>query len=247
MMRENLSSGKSARVSKKRNDHLKRAREQRGWSQARVAEQVGTDAATVSRWERGYATPSPYFREKLCALFEQNAQDLGFLWNEQAASEQESLTLAPSVLSPPSQETSSIDRENDQTRDDPSRHARRLASLSYLLGWASGLCILLVIRENRFIRFHSLQSTLFFAGSQFILLTILVLMALTAPPAHTAVSNFPLDMLETGLALLFLVVGLLTLLIWVVGMVQAWQGKSFQVPFVGPLSKSIIAKRSEGR
>lgn len=61
------------------NRRLKQARELRGWSQARVAEKIGTDATTVSRWERGLFSPTPYFREKLCKLFEQNAEELGLL------------------------------------------------------------------------------------------------------------------------------------------------------------------------
>src|SRR5712664_2579036 len=61
------------------NRRLKQARELRGWSQAKVAEQIGTDATTVSRWERGMFFPTPYFRERLCALFEKNAEELGLL------------------------------------------------------------------------------------------------------------------------------------------------------------------------
>ncbi|HLG64821.1 MAG TPA: helix-turn-helix transcriptional regulator [Ktedonosporobacter sp.] len=61
------------------NRRLKQARELRGWSQAKVAEQLGTDATTVSRWERGLFSPTPYFREKLCALFGKNAAELGLL------------------------------------------------------------------------------------------------------------------------------------------------------------------------
>jgi transcriptional regulator with XRE-family HTH domain len=61
------------------NYRLKQARELRGWSQAKVAEQIGTDATTVSRWERGIFFPTPYFREKLCILFEKNAEELGLM------------------------------------------------------------------------------------------------------------------------------------------------------------------------
>lgn len=61
------------------NRRLKQARELRGWSQARVAEKIGTDATTVSRWERGLFSPTPYFREKLCKLFDQNAEELGLM------------------------------------------------------------------------------------------------------------------------------------------------------------------------
>src|SRR5947209_737161 len=61
------------------NRRLRQARELRGWSQAKVAEQIGTDATTVSRWERGLFSPTPYFRERLCALFSKNAEELGLL------------------------------------------------------------------------------------------------------------------------------------------------------------------------
>lgn len=61
------------------NRRLRQARELRGWSQAKVAEQIGTDATTVSRWERGLFSPTPYFREKLCQLFGKNAEELGLL------------------------------------------------------------------------------------------------------------------------------------------------------------------------
>lgn len=61
------------------NHRLKRARELRGWSQAGVAQQLDTDATTVSRWERGLFVPTPSFREKLCALFASNAEELGLM------------------------------------------------------------------------------------------------------------------------------------------------------------------------
>ena len=61
------------------NLHLKRARVQRGWSQEYVAREVGTDAFTVSRWERGVAMASPHFRQQLCALFGLSATELGLV------------------------------------------------------------------------------------------------------------------------------------------------------------------------
>src|SRR5215471_16389631 len=58
---------------------LKHERELRGWSQAKVAEEIGTTARTVSRWEHGFAVPYPYFREQLCTLFGKNAVELGLV------------------------------------------------------------------------------------------------------------------------------------------------------------------------
>jgi transcriptional regulator with XRE-family HTH domain len=58
---------------------LRQERLLRGWSQQEVGNHVGTDGYTVSRWERGRALPSPYFRQRLCDLFGKNAQALGLL------------------------------------------------------------------------------------------------------------------------------------------------------------------------
>ena len=69
------------------NKRLIQARLARGWSQEDVASQIGTEGNTVNRWERGRARPRPYFRQKLCDLFGQSAQDLGLvsLLQEQVA------------------------------------------------------------------------------------------------------------------------------------------------------------------
>jgi tetratricopeptide (TPR) repeat protein/transcriptional regulator with XRE-family HTH domain len=61
------------------NQRLKEARELHGWSQKYVAEQIGADHYYLSRWERGTAFPSPYYRSKLCTLFGLDAKALGLL------------------------------------------------------------------------------------------------------------------------------------------------------------------------
>lgn len=224
-------------MSKGRNEILKWEREQRGWSQARLAELIGTDAATVSRWERGYATPSPYFREHLCRLFEKSTQDLGFLPDKQAGSEQKQ---SPSLS--PIQESAFEEKSRPQLPDQQA-HAvdqlsRRLAGLSYLLGWVSGLFLFLLVREKRFVRFHSLQSLLFFGGSHVLSITLLVLLNVT----ETEHENWR-EYLGAGLALLLLLTILFTCIVWMMGMVQAWQGRSYQLPFVGPWGEQIVTKQ----
>ncbi len=64
---------------KKPNHFLRRAREQRGWSQERLAQELEVSPQTVSRWECGTAFPYPHFREKLCLLFEKSIEELGLV------------------------------------------------------------------------------------------------------------------------------------------------------------------------
>src|SRR5436853_5698269 len=58
---------------------LKAEREKRGWSLTKLAEVLGTTARTVSRWEQGLAVPYPYYRERLCVLYDKTAEELGLL------------------------------------------------------------------------------------------------------------------------------------------------------------------------
>src|SRR3954462_15929548 len=71
-------SGKESLIMKP-NSLLRRERELRGWSQAKVWEKVGTTELIVGRWERGVSLPYPHFREKLCVLFGKDAGALGLL------------------------------------------------------------------------------------------------------------------------------------------------------------------------
>ena len=90
----------------KANQRLKRERELRGWSQAKVAMEIGTDPATIGRWERGLSFPYPYFREKLCVLFGKSALELGLVRNKDDAHKEGLLlpandhTIPPSLLPP---------------------------------------------------------------------------------------------------------------------------------------------------
>jgi WD40 repeat protein/transcriptional regulator with XRE-family HTH domain len=79
---------------------LRQERERRGWSRNYVAEQTEVDIITVGRWERGERMPHPQYRQKLCALFEMNAQDLG-LFSEFPQESNDTTTVA--ALSPESE------------------------------------------------------------------------------------------------------------------------------------------------
>jgi len=75
----------------KPNSYLRQQRLTRGWSLWRVADEIrmmgvkenekepGINADVVGEWERGIKIPSPYYREKLCHVYNTTADLLGFL------------------------------------------------------------------------------------------------------------------------------------------------------------------------
>src|SRR6266516_7264071 len=84
------------------------ARIHQHWSQQEVADRIGTTHVNVSRWERGITRPSPYFRRKLCKLFEKSEEELDL--GAQGSAPPPSATppphsatgpAAPSVIPPP--------------------------------------------------------------------------------------------------------------------------------------------------
>lgn len=57
---------------------LRRARLERGFSQADLAERVGVSPRQVCRWERGSAQPRPHMRMILSRVLSTSLQDLSF-------------------------------------------------------------------------------------------------------------------------------------------------------------------------
>lgn len=58
-------------------EQLRFEREQRGWSQADLAEKAKSDTKTVGRWESGKTMPRPYHRQILCKIFDKSPTELG--------------------------------------------------------------------------------------------------------------------------------------------------------------------------
>ena len=90
------------------------------------------------------------------------------------------------------------------------------ALLSYLVGVISGVVFFLIEKENKYVRFHALQSIFLFVG--FFVLNI----ALAVVP---------------GVNLALPILSLAELALWVVLMVKAYQGEKFKLPVVGDLAE----------
>jgi uncharacterized membrane protein len=91
------------------------------------------------------------------------------------------------------------------------------AALSYLVGFVTGIIFLLVEKENRFVRFHAMQSTLLFIG------IVLVDILLQVVP------------LLGALLVVFIVIPLSAFL-WLFMMFKAYQGEEYKLPLVGQMA-----------
>ena len=120
------------------------------------------------------------------------------------------------------------------------------AALSYI--WIVGVIFYLLEKENRFIRFHAMQSILFgIANSVLMIVLVVVGMILTfiSIGASAAVGG--------GLgSLMGLLVWLIWMLFWLIAMalfvglifaaVKAYQGQKFKLPIIGNMAEKIVNK-----
>ena len=108
--------------------------------------------------------------------------------------------------------------------------ARTAGWLSYLLGWVTGLIFFLLEKENRFVRFHAMQSILFFGGLSVLEAIISFFEKLFS------YSLFPF----VGFGLISSVVGLVSFICWIVLMVRASKGMYYKLPVIGDYADKLI-------
>jgi uncharacterized membrane protein len=91
------------------------------------------------------------------------------------------------------------------------------ALLSYLLGFITGIIFYVIEKDNKFVRFHAMQSILT-SGALFVLQIVIAFIPIIGP------------------ALAF-IVGIISLILWVILMVKAYQGEDFKLPIVGDIAE----------
>jgi transcriptional regulator with XRE-family HTH domain len=122
---------------KKPNEKLRLQRELQGWSQARLAEKIGTTVKRVSMWECGDTAPDCYYQEALITLFGKNAQELGFL-NEAIISSPNKSELTPSPPQPsPTFEKVVVEQNQDIEGYDDMKRRKAMQAIGGIVGATS--------------------------------------------------------------------------------------------------------------
>jgi uncharacterized membrane protein len=116
----------------------------------------------------------------------------------------------------------------------PHNDARFIAVLTYALGWFSGLLFTLFTRENRYVRFHALQSLIFFGAVNVLDIALLF--------GGIALHHF-VHFIGPMLLLTFLLLNAIAFVGWLVAIVQAYRGSYYKLPLVG----DIVARALNGQ
>jgi len=97
-----------------------------------------------------------------------------------------------------------------------------MGAVAYLLGFITGVILLLTEKQNRFVRFHAMQSTVLFGG-----IFILNIALGFVPGVGWAVGSL---------------LSLVTFVLWIVCMWKAFQGEMFKLPVVGDFAEAQLKK-----
>jgi len=89
--------------------------------------------------------------------------------------------------------------------------------LTYLLGFVTGLVFLVIEKQSSYVRFHAYQSTIVSLG--------------------LFIASFVLAAIPLLGAILVLVLNGVSLVLWVLLMVKAFQGERFKLPILGDLAE----------
>ncbi|OGO59365.1 MAG: hypothetical protein A2025_01775 [Chloroflexi bacterium RBG_19FT_COMBO_47_15] len=92
--------------------------------------------------------------------------------------------------------------------------------LCYVLGWISGLVFFLIEKENKFVRFHALQSIIVF-GVLFL-------------------AGFIIGWIPFIGWVIAWIIWVLAIVLWIVLMIKAYQGEKFKLPWAGNLAEKNI-------
>ena len=95
--------------------------------------------------------------------------------------------------------------------------------LCYVLGWVTGLVFILLEQENKFVRFHAMQSIIIFGALNIISIVFVPFLWVFAS-----------------------LLGVLAFALWIILIIRAYQGVMYKLPVVGDLAEKWASKVSGG-
>jgi uncharacterized membrane protein len=113
-------------------------------------------------------------------------------------------------------------------------------ALCYVLAWITGIIFYFIEKENKFVKFHAMQSIL-----TFLPLTILgsILGWIGAPKWNYGGGYYNLGSFDPGIPALIWaswVIYAITVILWLVLMIKAYQGEKFKLPIVGDIAEKQV-------
>jgi uncharacterized membrane protein len=112
------------------------------------------------------------------------------------------------------------------------------SALSYVLFWLTGIIFYIIEKDNKTVKFHAMQSIL-----TFIPLNIIAWVIGWIGAPSWGYGGTPYYSYNPGIpALLWLswIIWALTIILWLILMIKAYQGEKFKVPIIGDIAEKQV-------
>jgi len=103
--------------------------------------------------------------------------------------------------------------------------------LCYVLGWISGLVFILIEKENKFVRFHAMQSIVTFGAITVVSIALSILGVIP-------IIGVVFDIINV-------IIGVLAFVLWIILMVKAAQGTMYKLPWAGNFAEKHVGEKAE--
>jgi uncharacterized membrane protein len=110
--------------------------------------------------------------------------------------------------------------------------------ICYILGWISGLVFILREKKNKFVRFHAIQSIVVF-GAITILFIVIYIISSIITGMFRFIPGFGFTV-SAIFSIIYFLLFLSAVLLWMVLMAQAYQGKKYKLPWAGNFAEKRI-------
>ena len=102
--------------------------------------------------------------------------------------------------------------------------------LCYVLGWVTGLIFILIENENKFVRFHAMQSIVTFG-------------TITAVSIVLSILGF-IRFIGIVFDIVNWIIGVLAFVLWIVLIVKAAQGTMYKLPWAGNFAEKWAGEKT---
>lgn len=124
------------------------------------------------------------------------------------------------------------------------------AALSYI--WIVGVIFFIMEKENKFVRFHALQSILFGVANTIVMIVLVIVATILTVVFSIGAAAAASGGGDAFSGLIGLVVSLIWLICWLIGLamfigliyaaIKAYQGHTFKLPIIGNMAEKMVNK-----
>lgn len=113
--------------------------------------------------------------------------------------------------------------------------------LCYILWWLTGLIFFLIEKESKFVRFHAMQSMVFFGGLTILQIVIGIFTSILWALLFRGAGGWAVWSTVTGLlGILSTLIWLASLIVGIVAMIKAYKGEIFKLPIAGNIAEKQL-------